>query len=67
VHSGLHGVSSIAARELQQGLVRRASHKGGHTAVCDQVRERGTCVVAASCWQGFGEMAGKGQGKVALR
>ena len=67
MHSGLLGVSSIAARELQQGLVRRASHKERRTAVCDRVWVRGTVVVAAGCCQGFGEMVGKGQGRLALQ
>jgi len=67
VHSGLLGVSSIAVRELQQGLVRRASHKGRQTAVCDQVWVRGTVMVAAGCCQCFGETAGTRQGMFALR
>ena len=47
MHSGLLGVLSISARELQQGVVRRALYTERCTAVCDQVWVRGTVVVAA--------------------
>jgi len=47
--------------------VWRGSHKDRRTAVCDRVWVRGTVVVVAGCCQGFGEMAGKGQGRVVLR
>jgi len=65
MHSGFLG-SSIAARDLHQGLVQRGSHAERRTAVFDRVWVQGT-VSAAGCCQGFWETAGKGQGGLALR